>query len=291
MTAHSDYVGRFAPSPSGPLHLGSLVTALGSFLQARVNKGKWLLRIDDLDAPRVVEGAIEKILQSLVAYGLQWDDSIVFQSRNNHLYSHTLTTLIDKNLTYKCECTRRQIKKIGLYYTGTCRSKIIVTEPYAIRFLKHQFIHSYEDRLLGTLEVDPSAAKEDFVLRRRDGIIAYHLASVADDIEMGVTEIVRGADLIMPTACQIAIFKALEAELPSFIHLPIVTFADGRKFSKQYHAPAIQDKDASENLCNALSFLGFSLPKKLTTASVQSILDWSIENWSLSTINVKNIKQ
>ena len=291
MSTHTDYVGRFAPSPSGPLHLGSLVTALGSYIQARVNNGKWLLRIDDLDTPRVAKGSIQQIQQSLKLHGLHWDDSVIFQSSNSLLYSQTLTNLSDKNLTYQCECSRLQVKQTGPFYTGTCRKKIKVGEPYAVRFLNHQRVDSFEDKLLGQLAVDPVAASEDFVLKRRDGLMAYHLASVADDIQMGITEIVRGADLITPTACQMVLFKSLNAKLPSFIHLPIVTFADGRKFSKQNHAPAILDENAADNLCSALAFLGFSLPKALHTESVQSIIDWSIENWALSAIKVKNIKQ
>jgi len=290
MSNQPDYIGRFAPSPSGPLHLGSLVTALGSFLQARVNNGKWLLRVDDLDTPRVVKGSIEQILQSLESHGLCWDDSIFFQNKNHRLYSQILTTLTENNLTYQCDCSRQQVKQAGQFYTGTCRTKANVSEPYAVRFLNRSTMPCFEDKLLGQLNVEPAAASEDFVLKRRDGLIAYHLASVADDIQMGITEIVRGADLIMPTACQIALFNALEAELPSFIHLPIVTFSDGRKLSKQNHAPAIQDENAVENLCDALRFLGFSVPTTLAKGSVKSVIDWSIENWSLSTINLRNIK-
>lgn len=291
MSTQSDYVGRFAPSPSGPLHLGSLSTALGSYIQARVNKGKWLLRIDDLDTPRVAEGSIQQILESLESHGLHWDDSVVFQSNRSDLYSQTLTALSANKLTYRCECSRQQVKQAGQFYAGTCRVKATVSEPCAIRFVNKTSIQNFEDKLLGQLTVDPIAASEDFVLRRRDGLIAYHLASVADDIQMGVTEVVRGADLIVPTACQIALLKALEANLPSFRHLPLVTFSDGRKFSKQNHAPAIQDENAVDNLCSALRFLGFPVPSALTTGSVQSVIDWSLENWSLLTINTKNIKQ
>ncbi len=291
MTNHLKYVGRFAPSPSGPLHLGSLVTALGSYLQAKIHDGEWILRIDDIDTPRIAEGAIDQIQQSLISHGLHWDGNVVFQSARQQFYENTLEKLIAKNQAYQCECSRQEIKKAGAYYTGTCRNKTNVSQPYSYRFLNDQKVTSLQDELMGELQIDPTASSEDFVLKRRDGLIAYHLASVTDDIDMGVTQIVRGSDLITPTACQISLFSALGATRPSFIHLPIVCFDDGRKFSKQNHAPGLDNENAAGNLFSALTFLGFTPPEKLQNTDVQSIINWAIEHWSLTTIASKNAKQ
>ncbi|MBU2878891.1 tRNA glutamyl-Q(34) synthetase GluQRS [Aliiglaciecola lipolytica] len=278
----TSYIGRFAPSPSGPLHMGSLVTALGSFLQAKVNNGKWLLRIDDIDPPRIMAGAIESIQVTLKAHGLIWDDDVILQSQNSQYYEHILSQLSRQNLLYPCECTRAQIKAIGEFYSGTCRDKKQIQAPYSLR-IKNQFnISQINDVRLGQLEVNSNATQEDFIVRRKDGLYAYHLASVADDINLGVTEIVRGEDLITATACQWALFKTLGKALPQCLHLPLVRSADGRKFSKQNHAPALNLNKTEENLIIALDHLNLPVPKHIPQQT-QAILDWAIQAWADST--------
>ncbi|MDO6692378.1 tRNA glutamyl-Q(34) synthetase GluQRS [Aliiglaciecola sp. 3_MG-2023] len=277
----TSYVGRFAPSPSGPLHMGSLVTALGSFLQAKVNNGKWLLRIDDIDPPRIQAGAIENIQATLIAHGLLWDSDAIFQSQNKLNYDTILSQLHSQNLLYPCECTRGQIKAKGEFYTGTCRDKAQVKPPFSLR-IKNQFeISQINDRRLGTLKVNNQATQEDFIVKRKDGLYAYHLASVADDIQMGITEIVRGEDLITATACQWALFKTLGKPVPGCLHLPLVTFSDGRKFSKQNHAPSLDLDRPAKNLTEALAYLNLTLPKALqSNQQVDKILAWATQAWA-----------
>ncbi|MEP4889413.1 MAG: tRNA glutamyl-Q(34) synthetase GluQRS [Aliiglaciecola sp.] len=283
----TSYVGRFAPSPSGPLHMGSLVTALGSFLQAKVNNGKWLLRIDDIDPPRIQAGAIENIQSCLTAHGLIWDGDVIFQSQNAEHYERILSQLNSQKLLYPCECTRGQIKALGEFYKGTCRDKTQVKSPYSLR-LKSQFeISQIEDQRLGTLQVNSQATQEDFIVRRKDGLYAYHLASVADDIQMGITEIVRGEDLITATACQWALFKTLGRTPPECLHLPLVTFADGRKFSKQNHAPGLDLSKPVKNLIDALAYLNLTVPNSFqSNHQIDEILSWAIHAWADSPSNI-----
>lgn len=282
-------IGRFAPSPSGPLHLGSLVTALGSYLQVKQTGGLWRLRIDDIDPPRTVEGASEQIQSCLLAHGLEWDGNVLFQSQQYTQYERALDTLAAARRLYPCNCSRQTIKAAGPFYTGTCRNKAKVDPPYSLRLKNPQQIDSLLDVRLGKVEVDQQATGEDFIVRRRDGLIAYHLASVIDDIQMGVTEIVRGMDLLLPTACQLALFLAFDANIPSFIHLPVVSFADGRKYSKQNHAPPIDPAKAKSNLYDALTFLGQQPPTELKHYRLEHILDWGIANWSLKRVGNNRI--
>ncbi|WJG09144.1 tRNA glutamyl-Q(34) synthetase GluQRS [Aliiglaciecola sp. LCG003] len=279
MQPTSSYIGRFAPSPSGPLHMGSLVTALGGFLQAKVHNGIWRLRIDDIDPPRIVPGAVESIQSSLIAHGLLWQDEVVMQSHNQQRYQKALHQLSESGLVYFCECTRQQIKAKGPYYAGTCKYKTNLTPPYSVRFNNPGGVCSIEDNRLGTVSTDPVATGEDFIVKRKDGLYAYHLASVADDIAMGITEIVRGEDLLLPTACQWSLFRALQKTPPQCMHLPLVTFADGRKFSKQNYAPALDNNCAAQNLTEALSYLNLQVPVEIVHSGVNEVLHWAIEKW------------
>lgn len=282
MATQPHYIGRFAPSPSGPLHMGSLVTALGSFLQTKTNNGLWRLRIDDIDPPRIMPGATQDIINTLVAHGLHWDGEIVYQSNNSASYDKTLAYLFDNKLLYRCDCTRAQSKILGPVYTGVCRDKEKVSPPCALRFKNDINVDHFIDERLGCVEVDINQTNEDFIVKRKDGLYAYHLASVVDDIDMSVTQIVRGEDLLMPSACQIALFKTLNAPPPSNLHLPLVTFTDGRKFSKQNHAPALDNKKAAENLLSALTYLNISVESISKQRNVEKILDWAIGNWHVA---------
>lgn len=259
--------------------MGSLVTAVGSYLQAKANNGIWRLRMDDIDPPRIMSGASQSIIDTLRAHGLNWDGDIVFQSDHSALYDQALAQLTNDKLLYKCNCTRAQTKALGPVYTGVCRSKLCVNEPCAWRFKNNVDITHIDDARLGKVPVDPKQTCEDFIVKRKDGLYAYHLASVVDDITMGVTQIVRGEDLLLPSACQLALFKTLKVEAPSNMHLPLVTFPDGRKYSKQNHAPALANDNARENLLTALAYLGLPIDSRLHSQNVDQVLKWAISNW------------
>ncbi len=280
------YVGRFAPSPSGPLHMGSLVTALGSYLQAKVHDGKWLLRIDDIDPPRMIAGSSEGIQATLSAHGLNWDGDPVFQSNNYERYEKALNTLHSLNATYPCVCTRAQIKVKGDHYTGTCRDKHQVQGVSSLRFKNDSCIRQIYDDYLGMVSVDPAATGEDFIVKRKDGLYAYYLASVADDIAMGITEIVRGEDLLLPTACQWSLFNALGATPPSSMHLPLVTLKDGRKLSKQNGAVGLDCNKPLENLTEALAYLNIVVSKTDKVNTPNALLELALELWRSKTFPV-----
>jgi glutamyl-Q tRNA(Asp) synthetase len=200
----TQYIGRFAPSPSGPLHFGSLVAALGSYLQAKSQQGKWLVRIEDLDPPREVIGASDLIIQTLEDYGFEWDSGIVYQSQRHDIYQSQIDHWIDKNNAYFCQCTRKQVKEDGGFYLGHCKHLQHPEKNSAVRLAMQHPVESFSDIKHGIIQIPSQLAHEDFIIKRRDGLFAYNLAVVLDDIDQGVTEVVRGADLIEPTGRQIS---------------------------------------------------------------------------------------
>lgn len=287
MTTHAHYTGRFAPSPSGPLHFGSLIAALGSYLQARQQGGRWLLRIDDIDPPREVAGAADGILRTLEQHGLHWDGAVYYQSQQSHRYQHILDSLSAQGLLYQCDCTRKQIKALGGSYPGTCRNRALNGNNTALRFLNRSPVMSFEDALLGTVELAVGHVSEDFILRRRDGYYAYHLAAVVDDHAQGITQVVRGADLLEPTACQIALFNALQLPPPEYAHLPVAASKPGFKLSKQNHAEGLDDSNAVTNLWQAMEFLGLQAPPDSADATAEQALQWAISHWRLQQVPAK----
>lgn len=272
-------MGRFAPSPSGPLHFGSLVCALASFLHARANHGKWLVRIEDIDTPRVDSSMNAVILRSLKTHGMHWDDEVVYQSKRHSIYQHYLSELNNINAIYACSCSRKQIRARAPAYDGYCRDRGLTFCNRALRFLRKAHHNHFEDIFLGKVEVDAAIAFEDPVLRRADGIYAYHLAVVADDIEQGVTHIVRGQDLLDTTPIHLSLYSALNAEPAQYLHIPVVVQATGQKLSKQHHSPAIDDEVALNNLRLALCYLGIPLVTQPIFASVDDLITWAIDNW------------
>lgn len=259
--SNTNYIGRFAPSPSGPLHFGSLVTAVGSYLQAKAHHGQWLLRIEDIDPPRVAAGSAETILQQLQAFGLQWDGDVVYQSQRHHAYQQIIDQWLDDGLAYYCQCTRKVIKARGGIYDGHCRTLKLGAAPQrAIRVHCSSPAHGFNDRVQGWVALDPELAAEDLVIRRSDGYYAYNLAVVIDDRDSGITEIVRGSDLLQPTARQCNIYHLLDAQEPDYLHLPLACDAQGRKLSKQNHAPALDPLHIKEQLHAALNFLNHPVP-------------------------------
>jgi glutamyl-Q tRNA(Asp) synthetase len=251
-------VGRFAPSPTGPLHLGSLVAALGSWLFARAAGGRWLVRMEDLDAPRVVPGAADDILRTLERFGLTWDGEVVVQSRRLALYESALEDLLRKKMAYACACSRADLARAasapdagaggaaprGAIYPGTCREGLPPGRTArAFRFRVPPGLFTFEDLLFGTLSEDVQKTVGDFVVKRADGPYAYQLAVVVDDAAQGVTQVVRGADLLDSTARQIALQRALSLATPSYAHLPLVLGADGRKLGKRDGALPLESLD------------------------------------------------
>ncbi len=283
-TRQSGYVGRFAPSPSGDLHFGSLIAALGSYLQARAEGGRWLVRIEDIDPPREILGAAARILASLDHYGLHWDGPIIYQSQRHEAYRATLDWLEQQGLSYNCTCTRSRIQQIGGLYDGHCRDRHLPPAGAAIRLRQTHPVYTFCDKLLGELHAVPALAEEDFIIRRRDGLFAYNLAVVVDDAFQGVTEIVRGADLIEPTVRQIALYQQLQQPVPSYLHLPLALNHDGNKLSKQNHAPPLPNGDPRPILVEALKFLHQPLPECWQDLDLPLLLRFAVENWTLAAI-------
>lgn len=277
LKSSNPYIGRFAPSPSGPLHFGSLVCALGSYLDAQSHGGQWLLRMEDLDPPREEPGAATRILNSLEAHGLHWHGPVVWQSKRHALYEETLEQLRKKGLLYPCYCSRSQIRENGGHDNLKCRVKIAGNGVCALRLKcaggEEEFVDIWRGKQCQPI-------REDTILKRRDDLHAYQLAVVVDDIAQGITQVVRGADLLDTTGAQIRLFHILGARLPTFGHLPLVMGPGGRqKLSKQNHAPAIDDNKAAVNLCTALGFLGFHVSQALEQESPEHILKWATARW------------
>ncbi|MBB1598260.1 tRNA glutamyl-Q(34) synthetase GluQRS [Achromobacter sp. UMC46] len=266
------YVGRFAPSPSGPLHAGSLVAALASWLDARAHGGRWLLRMEDVDTPRTVAGAADAIMAQLDALGLHWDGGVMWQSRRNAAYQAAFDTLAARGLIYGCGCTRREIADSALRgqtvlgadgerpYPGTCRHGLPEgRQARAWRLRVPDGVEHFEDRWLGPQAQDVAQAVGDFALRRADGLWAYQLAVVVDDAEQGVTDVVRGADLLSSTARQRVLGRLLGLPPVRYLHVPLILdAASGLKLSKQNGAPAIDTKAPLEALQGAWRALGFA---------------------------------
>jgi glutamyl-Q tRNA(Asp) synthetase len=255
--------GRFAPSPTGPLHFGSLVAAIASWLDARHANGEWRVRIEDVDETRTVPGAADEILRTLDAFSLHWDGQVVYQSRRKALYDAALERLRSQGLAYRCRCSRREIADSGLrgiegaVYPGTCRKLGLGRDVEgAVRFLVPVDTFEIKDRVQGVLAQDVARDVGDFVLKRRDGLHAYQLAVVVDDAEQGIDHVVRGADLLQSTHRQVLLQHALGYATPRYLHFPIAADAAGEKLSKQTHASAVDAGRAPVLIAQALGFLG-----------------------------------
>lgn len=276
------YVGRFAPSPSGPLHFGSLVAALGSYFQAKSQLGQWLVRIEDLDPPREMPGAASLILKAIEVYGLEWDGEVVYQSQRHHLYQQQIDQWLASGQAYFCQCTRKQIKAAGDFYLGTCRGKGLTNRSEcSVRLRMDHPVSSFIDLKHGAMTIPEALSREDFIIKRRDGLYAYNLAVVIDDIDQGVTEVVRGADLIEPTGRQISLYKTLNQAPVSYLHLPLAMDINGNKLSKQNHATAIDPNSPKPTLIKAMQFLGFKLPKDIADGRIDEIIHWGTKNWHI----------
>ena len=272
------YIGRFAPSPTGPLHLGSLYTALAGFLQARSRQGKWLLRIDDLDTPRNIKGSADSILKTLDAFGLHWDDSVVYQSQHLDAYDEILNELAKDNLIYPCTCSRKTLTDI---YSGLCRNKQpSYNSPYALRIKTDERIISFHDELQGLISDNLAGQHGDFILKRKDRIIAYQFAVVVDDDRQQINHIVRGFDLLDSTPRQIYLQQILGFATPGYMHVPVIIDEHGYKLSKQTRATAVDSKTPHIVIFRLLNLLKQNPPCELQYAPTTEQLNWAIDHWN-----------
>jgi len=289
MTNSPLYRGRFAPSPSGALHFGSLIAALGSYLDARSNQGQWLVRIEDIDPPREVSGASKTILNTLEHFGLKWDGPIVYQSQRHEFYQHQLDLIVSKHHGYGCDCTRKMIMQAGGLYQGHCLGKESLgkkqlTSPHSIRFHNNHGVTNFVDRLQGLTEVAQDFACEDFILKRKDGLFAYQLVVVLDDIEQQITDIVRGSDLLEVTTRQLTLLNYFDAPTIRYLHLPLAINSQGLKLSKQNHAMALNMQNPKGQLIAALAFLGQNVNEQYQDLSIDELLIKATDNWQTSQI-------
>ncbi|HUL93017.1 MAG TPA: tRNA glutamyl-Q(34) synthetase GluQRS [Burkholderiales bacterium] len=280
------YRGRFAPSPTGPLHFGSLIAAVGSYVDARRNGGAWLVRIEDLDSPREASGAADAILRTLDGYGFEWDGSVVRQSLRGASYAAALERLEREGAVFPCACTRREISDSTLggtsepIYPGTCRSGIPPgRRARSIRARVGDAVISFEDRLQGRIEQNLAEEVGDFVVRRADGPFAYQLAVVVDDFEQGITHVVRGADLLGSTPRQLLLQRRLAYPTPQYMHLPVAVNRNGEKLSKQTLATPLAPAEGPLQLWRALRFLGQDPPTELKQEKIEVLWGWAVANW------------
>jgi glutamyl-Q tRNA(Asp) synthetase len=287
------YRGRFAPSPTGPLHFGSLIAAVGSYLDARAAGGEWLLRIEDVDAPRTVPGAADAILRTLESFGFCWDGPVVFQSDRLDRYREMLDRLIREGVVYPCACSRREIADSGMglsvdgarVYPGRCRNGLPPGRPpRAWRLRVPELVIAFVDRVQG--EVSQQLARDvgDFVLLRADGQFAYQLAVVVDDADAGITDVVRGADLLDSTPRQCWLQQCLGLPSVRYAHLPVATNAAGEKWSKQTLAPAVAPAGGCDPLVRALRFLGHEVPAEVCRMSLDEFWCWAIDHWRIDAV-------
>ena len=290
------YTGRFAPSPTGSLHLGSLFAAVGSFVDARSRGGRWLVRMEDIDRTRVIPGSGDSILRALEEFGLEWDGEVEYQSRRTHLYADALQSLRAAGLTFECSCSRRELagseppggeRPTGeaTSYPGTCRHGPRHPGPTATRFrMDDGGTIGFEDRCQGPIAISAHALG-DVVLRRRDGVFAYQLAVIVDDALQGITDVVRGADLLDSTGWQITLQRTLGLPTPRYAHLPLILQSTGEKLAKSRGSVALDPERAGAQLFSVLALLGQEPPRELAAAAPRELLRWACAHWRLEKLS------
>ncbi len=278
------YIGRFAPSPTGPLHFGSLVTAVASYLDARAHQGLWLVRMEDIDPPREQPGAASDILRCLEHYGLEWDGDVRYQSSHNAAYEATVQSLLTQGKAFYCTCSRKALQDFPAY-PGTCRQcHQPPSQPFAVRLQSnHQNIH-FHDRLQGEMNGTLQEYGGDFVIKRKEGLYAYHLAVVLDDAEQAITHVVRGCDLLDSTFNHLFLQDTLSLPNPSYCHLPLVLNPLGQKLSKQNQARPLPQNNISPVLWRCLEQLGQCPPPALAHEPPMVQLQWGTQNWQPNNI-------
>lgn len=289
------YTGRFAPSPTGPLHLGSLLAAIASYLDARSNNGLWLLRIEDLDPPREPAGAADQILRQLEQFNLNWDGAVLYQSTRLDAYAAVLDQLTRDQLCYACTCTRPQIRAMGKVYNGHCRQQqfgMSDCTDSSIRLKTETGQIRFTDAVQGDNSTEIATDCGDFIIRRKDGLFAYQLAVVVDDEYQGITDIVRGFDLLDSTPRQIYLQRLLQYHTPRYCHLPVITDANGDKLSKQRFATAIAASQALPLTHRVLHLLGQEPPALTEFTNTAELLDWAVAHWDIQAVpKLANIPQ
>lgn len=276
------YRGRFAPSPTGDLHFGSLIAAVGSFLQARSQKGKWLIRIEDLDPPREVAGSAKRIIADLAAFGMHPDETVIYQSNRVPAYEAALQRLLDQGLAFWCGCSRRHLPDDAVY-PGTCRRKIPADrDRRSIRLIADRDCIEIDDRVQGRYGQDLQHEVGDFIIRRGDGLIAYQLATAVDDAWPDITEVVRGADLLDSTPRQVYLQQQLGLRTPKYAHLPVVLDDSGKKLSKRTMADPVGGKNRLATLAASLQFLGHPSPDHIT--ELDQLWRWAQDHWRISKV-------
>ncbi|MBI1284384.1 MAG: tRNA glutamyl-Q(34) synthetase GluQRS [Thiobacillus sp.] len=285
------YVGRFAPSPTGPLHFGSLVAALASWLDARAAGGRWLVRMEDLDRPRCEPGAADSILRQLDAYGLQWDGTVLVQSLRDDAYAAALAALQAVGAVYPCACTRSQLAQAPrnheseIIYPGTCRNGLAagaIARAWRVRV--PDAASRFHDRIHGELTQNLAHDVGDFIVKRADGWFAYQLAVVVDDAFQGITDVVRGADLLWNTPRQIYLQTLLGLPMPRYAHVPLITNAAGQKLSKQTRAPALPGAGQGAVMTQALAAIGHAPARELAGAGPAELLAWASASWQIKNV-------
>ena len=275
------YRGRFAPSPTGPLHFGSLIAAVASWVDARAAGGTWLVRLEDVDTTRTVPGAADAILHALEAFDLHWDGEIVRQTDRTALYEQALEALVRRREVYRCRCSRKEVADSGVrgiegaVYPGTCRA-LGLGEEGAVRLRVPAGLVAFDDRVQGRISQEVARDIGDFILKRRDGLFAYQLAVVVDDAEQAITDVVRGADLLASTPRQILLQASLGFATPRYLHVPVAVTQRGEKLSKQTRATPVDAKDAGRLLHAALEFLG---QPRCASAVPREILAEAVSRW------------
>lgn len=281
------YRGRFAPTPSGPLHFGSLVTALASYCDARSNKGQWLLRMEDVDTPRNVDGAADDILRTLEYFGFEWDGQVLFQSQRFDAYEETLERLRGNRLVFACQCSRKQLiaetpeyGPLGMIYPGHCKNLNLDHQKYSQRLnLSCAGVQGFTDLHSGPFELDIGNQVGDTVIRRVDGVYAYHLAVVVDDAWQGINTIVRGADLLEVTSLHLYLNNLLGYENAEYLHIPLILNPDGKKLSKQTGAMALDCDQSVQLLVKAMKILGQATEPELEQAGNHEVIEYAVKNW------------
>ena len=294
------YIGRFAPSPTGSLHIGSLLTALASYADAKSQQGKWLVRIEDIDPPREVKGAADEILHTLESFGFEWDDGVIYQSRRQHLYRDALNELMTQNLAYPCFCSRKdwhnaaKIGVDGFVYNGHCRPSLMSTHKIksthkqaAWRIIVPNENITFNDAIIGLYTQNLAHDIGDFVLLRADGYWAYQLAVVVDDAEQGITHIVRGQDLLVSTPRQIYLQRCLKQKTPHYAHLPLLVNQYGQKWSKQTLAPKLNLTQCEQILRQVMHYL--NIPNAPSVNRPQDLLTWTIQHWQINHLPTHSI--
>jgi glutamyl-Q tRNA(Asp) synthetase len=281
----SGYVGRFAPSPTGPLHFGSVIAAVASYIDARANQGRWLVRMEDLDPPREPPGAAANILRQLTQLGLQWDGEVLYQSQRLEYYALALQELIDNDLCFRCDCSRSKIKSSGSIYDGACRHRPSEPEQgYAVRIKTEDTLIEFQDLVQGVHRQNLGTEVGDFVILRKDKLFAYQLAVVVDDEYQGITHVVRGFDLLDSTPRQVYLQQLLNYSTPRYGHIPVIVNASGDKLSKQSFAPSADVENSSHLIYQCLILLGQAPPGNLLNSDPHTQLRWGIAHWDVQAV-------